>query len=525
MGNDQPCVCDEVAVLCCQDCRSFARPGSANTDEILFLNQTTEADVPVHGCSFPLANNQGGSVFSYAGLLVNGSLEALRSETDMWKKGRLVGHYWENPNMGERVMPLENVTGKPNVSGLLSLKWRPEQILSYFHSFSGLCVCEGGIRLLRSGHENIRKYFVFQRAFLDQLGLAIWQRTFGKKSRQVLLRAEAVVMEPNTLVLPFCSVKQSDQDELRAHALPQEDHVLSDPLPRVHTLQGQGFWEAGGSSLHVGSHLKAFLVFAKMLNPPTSCSWSEFWALRTLEELLRRKGRGADHMRIVQPAMLRVMLELRVSILYMDVKIDFIWTAAMLTYTFISYTALKLTIFVIEHYSAKNTINLKRMLLHFENPASRMSFIIMRLEDLVFEKRVSRIGVRIEDNESNLDIAAFVQGPQNSLVDMGRWREYEEKRQQKETQHTCSSAVTRVSQSVALHTPVKFVETLVPPLVIKLQAFTKLLQRRKPEAWTSSTHHFVLKDAEADSSALAKTNEVLAGGVAAAAGFAVPPYT
>lgn len=44
-------------------------------------------------------------------------------------------------------------------------------------------------------------------------------------------------------------------------------------------------------------------------------------------------------------------------------------------------------------------------------------------------------------------------------------------------------------------------------------------------AWTGSMHHFVLKDAEADSSALAKTNEVLAGGVAAAAGFAVPPYT
>ena len=44
-------------------------------------------------------------------------------------------------------------------------------------------------------------------------------------------------------------------------------------------------------------------------------------------------------------------------------------------------------------------------------------------------------------------------------------------------------------------------------------------------AWTGSMHHFVLKDAEAYSSALAKTNEVLAGGVAAAAGFAVPPYT
>lgn len=49
-------------------------------------------------------------------------------------------------------------------------------------------------------------------------------------------------------------------------------------------------------------------------------------------------------------------------------KIDFIWTAAMLTYTFISYTSLKLTIFTIRYYSDKNTINLKRMLLYIENP-------------------------------------------------------------------------------------------------------------------------------------------------------------
>jgi len=56
------------------------------------------------------------------------------------------------------------------------------------------------------------------------------------------------------------------------------------------------------------------------------------------------------------------------SILYIYMKIDFIWTAAMLTYTFISYTSLKLTIFTIRYYSDKNTINLKRMLLYIENP-------------------------------------------------------------------------------------------------------------------------------------------------------------
>lgn len=26
-----------------------------------------------------------------------------------------------------------------------------------------------------------------------------------------------------------------------------QDHVLSAPLPRVHALQGEGFWKAGGS--------------------------------------------------------------------------------------------------------------------------------------------------------------------------------------------------------------------------------------------------------------------------------------
>lgn len=62
------------------------------------------------------------------------------------------------------------------------------------------------------------------------------------------------------------------------------------------------------------------------------------------------------------------MLELQVSILCICMKIDFIWTAAMLTYTFISYTALELTIFIIGYYSDKNTINSKRMLLYFENP-------------------------------------------------------------------------------------------------------------------------------------------------------------
>lgn len=66
--------------------------------------------------------------------------------------------------------------------------------------------------------------------------------------------------------------------------------------------------------------------------------------------------------------MLYVMLELQMSILYIYMKIDFIWTAAMLTYTFISYTSLKLTIFTIRYYSDKNTINLKRMLLYIENP-------------------------------------------------------------------------------------------------------------------------------------------------------------
>lgn len=64
-------------------------------------------------------------------------------------------------------------------------------------------MCEGGIHFLRFGHENIRKYFVFQKALLVELGLAIWQRTFGKESHQVLLRGNLVSPRLSTHCLPF----------------------------------------------------------------------------------------------------------------------------------------------------------------------------------------------------------------------------------------------------------------------------------------------------------------------------------
>lgn len=64
-------------------------------------------------------------------------------------------------------------------------------------------MCEGGIPSLRFGHENIRNYFVFQKALLVQLGLAIWQRTFGKESHQVLLRGNLVSPRLSTHCLPF----------------------------------------------------------------------------------------------------------------------------------------------------------------------------------------------------------------------------------------------------------------------------------------------------------------------------------
>lgn len=43
------------------------------------------------------------------------------------------------------------------------------------------------------------------------------------------------------------------------------------------------------------------------------------------------------------------------------------------------------------------------------------------------------------------------------------------------------------SLPLPLGVPVKFVETPVPPLVIKIQVFTKLLKGRKPEGNTKST--------------------------------------
>lgn len=43
------------------------------------------------------------------------------------------------------------------------------------------------------------------------------------------------------------------------------------------------------------------------------------------------------------------------------------------------------------------------------------------------------------------------------------------------------------SLPLPLGVPVKFVEMPVPPLVIKIQVFTKLLKGRKPEGNTKST--------------------------------------
>ncbi|KAM7082724.1 uncharacterized protein J5F26_013926 isoform 2-T3 [Ciconia maguari] len=51
-------------------------------------------------------------------------------------------------------------------------KSRTEQILFYFHSFSGWF---------------FPKKISSQNTFLEELGLAIWQRTFDKKSRKMLL--------------------------------------------------------------------------------------------------------------------------------------------------------------------------------------------------------------------------------------------------------------------------------------------------------------------------------------------------
>ncbi|XP_021231418.1 uncharacterized protein LOC110387542 [Numida meleagris] len=48
--------------------------GSANTGEVLSLNQTTEAAVPVRGCSFPLANSWGGSALRRRDILETGKL-------------------------------------------------------------------------------------------------------------------------------------------------------------------------------------------------------------------------------------------------------------------------------------------------------------------------------------------------------------------------------------------------------------------------------------------------------------------
>lgn len=62
-----------------------------------------------------------------------------------------------------------------------------------------------------------------------------------------------------------------------------QDHVLSAPLPRVH-CRVKAFGKLG---ILIARRLlpKSFPGFAQMPNSCTSCSWSEFWALRTVEKL------------------------------------------------------------------------------------------------------------------------------------------------------------------------------------------------------------------------------------------------